>query len=92
MQRVYDNWPRQSARVSNFVTYKPKSALREACKRSWGTHNKLGRNFKLTEVIPGQEGEAERIARKLEGKKNYISKHCGGVLIFDRKATQTDQW
>ena len=89
MQRVYDNWPRQSARVSNFVTYKPKSALREACKRLGVPHNKLGRNFKLTEVIPGQEGEAERIARKLEGKKNYISKHCGGVLIFDRKVPKS---
>ena len=53
-------------------------------------HNKLGRNFKLTEVIDRQEGEAERIARKLEGKKNYISKHCGGVLIFDRKVPQKD--
>ena len=79
----------QSARVSNFVTYKPKSALREACKRLGVPHNKLGRNFKLTEVIPGQEGEAERIARKLEGKKNYISKHCGGVLIFDRKVPKS---
>ena len=33
MDRIYKHWPRQSARVSNFVTFKPKSALREACKR-----------------------------------------------------------
>ena len=89
MQRIYDNWPRQSARVSNFVTYKPKSAIREACKRLGVPHNKLGRNFRLTDVVPGQEGEAERIARKLEGKKNYISKHYGGVLIFDRKVPKS---
>lgn len=89
MQRVYDNWPRQSARVSNFVTYKPKSALREACKRLGVPHKKLGKNFRVIDVIPEQAGEAERIARKLEGKKNYISKHCGGVLIFDRKVPKS---
>ena len=89
MQRVYDNWPRQSARVSNFVTYKPKSALREACKRLGVPHNKLGKNFRVIDVIPEQAAEAERIAKKLQGKKNYISKHCGGVLIFDRKVPKS---
>ena len=30
------------------------------------------------------EQEATRIERKLMGKKRCISKHCGGVLVFDR--------
>ena len=89
MQRVYDNWPQRSARASNFVLYKERSALREACKRLGAPHKKLGRGFRLEEAVPGQEAEAERIARKLLGKKNYISKHCGGVLIFDRKVPKS---
>ena len=85
MDRIYKHWPRQSARVSNFVTFKPKSALREACKRLGAEHRDLGKNFRVEKVLPGKESEARRIAKKIEGKKNYISKHCGGVLIFDRK-------
>ena len=89
MQRIYDNWPQQSARVSNFVMFKERSALREACKRLGAQHKDLGRGFKLEDVVPGHEQEAERIARKLLGKKNYISKHCGGILIFDRKVPKS---
>mgnify|MGYP000043882898 CR=1 FL=1 len=89
MQRIYDNWPQQSARVSNFVTFKERSALKEACKRLGAKHKDLHRGFKLERVVPGHEQEAERIAKKLLGKKNYISKHCGGVLIFDRKVPKS---
>ena len=85
MDRIYKNWPQQSARVSNFVTFKYKSAIKEACKRLGAQHKDLHRGFKLEKVVPGHEQEAERLANKLLGKKNYISKHCGGVLIFDRK-------
>lgn len=89
MQRIYKNWPQQSARVSNFVTFKERSAIKEACKRLGAKHKDLGRGFKLEKVVPGHEQEAERLARKLIGKKNYISKHCGGVLIFDRKVPKS---
>lgn len=84
MNRIYKHWPGQSARVSNYVMYKEKSALREAAKR-YGAKGNLKRNFKLTEVIdPAFIPEAERLANKLLGKKRCISKHCGGILIFDR--------
>ena len=33
MNRIFRRWPGQSARVSNYVTYKEKSAIREAAKR-----------------------------------------------------------
>ena len=89
MNRIYKNWPQQSARVSNFVTFKERSAIKEACKRLGAKHKDLGRGFKLEKVVPGHEQEAERLARKLIGKKNYISKHCGGVLIFDRKVPKS---
>ncbi len=84
MNRIYRHWPGQSARVSNYVTYKEKSAVREAAKR-YGAKGTLKRNFKLEDVIdPSFVADAERLATKLLGKKRCISKHCGGILIFDR--------
>lgn len=83
MNRIFKRWPGQSARVSNYVTYKEKSALREAAKR-YGAKGRLKRNFKLEDVVPDYAEDATRLANKLLGKKRCISKHCGGILIFDR--------
>ena len=83
MNRIFQRWPGQSARVSNYVTYKEKSARREAAKR-FGAKGKLPRNFTLAKVVPEYVQDAERLANKLLGKKRCISKHCGGILIFDR--------
>ncbi len=89
MNRIFKRWPGQSARVSNYVTYKEKSALREAAKR-YGAKGTLKRNFKLTDVIDKDfVPEAERLANKLLGKKRCISKHCGGILIFDRSVPKS---
>lgn len=84
MNRIFKRWPGQSARVSNYVMYKEKSARREAAKRL-GAKGKLKRNFEFKDVIdPDYVEEAERVTQKLMGKKRCISKHCGGILIFDR--------
>lgn len=83
MNRIFKRWPGQSARVSNYVTYKEKSANREAAKR-YGAKGKLKRNFRLEDVVPEHIDDAKRLATKLLGKKRCISKHCGGILIFDR--------
>lgn len=84
MNRIFKRWPGQSARVSNYIMYKEKSARREAAKRM-GAKGALKRNFKFDDVLPEQEiAEAERITAKLMGKKRCISKHCGGIIIFDR--------
>jgi error-prone DNA polymerase len=83
MNRIFKRWPGQSARVSNYVTYKEKSARREAAKRL-GATGKLDRNFTFEQVVPDYVEDAERLTNKLMGKKRCISKHCGGILIFDR--------
>ena len=80
MQRIFDHWPGRSARISNYVMYREKSARREAARRM-GAKGKLKRNFKLSD-LDIDTTEAERIERKLMGKKRAISKHCGGILIF----------
>ncbi|MGA1048706.1 MAG: hypothetical protein ACO3UU_11920, partial [Minisyncoccia bacterium] len=83
MNRIYKHWPNQSARVSNYVTYKEKSAIREAAKR-YGATGRLPKNIDLDKVVPEFADEAKRLVQKLLGKKRCISKHCGGILIFDR--------
>ena len=82
MQRIFDRWPTQSARISNYVLYREKSARREAAKRL-GAKGKLPADFEYKQ-LGIDEQEARRIERKLIGKKRCISKHCGGVLVFDR--------
>lgn len=88
MQRIYSRWPGQSARVSNYVTYKEKSAVREAAKR-YGAKGRLKRNIDLDQAVPEYADEAKRLAKKLIGKKRCISKHCGGILIFDRSVPKS---
>ena len=83
MQRIFDKWPGKSARISNYVTYKERGARREAARRL-GASGKLPRNFKYEDLDIDKE-EAMRIERKLIGKKKAISKHCGGVLVFNHK-------
>ena len=83
MQRIFDKWPGKSARISNYVTYKERGARREAARRL-GASGKLPRNFKYEDLDIDKE-EAMRIEKKLIGKKKAISKHCGGILVFNHK-------
>ena len=83
MNRIFKKWPGKTARLSNYVTYKEKSARREAAKRLGATGN-LPRNFTY-EKVGVDPTEAKRIERKLIGKKRCISKHCGGIVMFTRQ-------
>ena len=87
MQRIFDAWPGRTARISNYVMYKEKSARREAAKRL-GAKGRLPRDIDYSKL--GLDvAEATRIEKKLMGKKRCISKHCGGVIVFDRKLPQS---
>lgn len=83
MERIFKKWPGKTARLSNYVTYKQKSARREAAKRLGATGN-LPRKFTY-ESLGIDPKEAARIERKLIGKKRAISKHCGGIVMFNRQ-------
>ena len=83
MERIFRKWPGKTARLSNYVTYKEKSARREAAKRL-GATGTLPRNFTY-ESVGVDAAEAKRIERKLIGKKRAISKHCGGIVMFTRQ-------
>ena len=83
MNRIFQKWPGRSARISNYVLFKDKSAKREAAKRL-GAKGRLPRRFTY-ESVGVDPVEAKRIERKLMGKKRCISKHCGGILMFTRQ-------
>jgi len=83
MQRIFKKWPGKTARLSNYVMYREKSAKKEAAKRLGATGN-LPRNFKYEDYDIDVQ-EAKRIEKKLLGKKRAISKHCGGIIMFDRQ-------
>mgnify|MGYP003664479235 FL=1 len=83
MNRIFKKWPGKSARISNYVLYKDKSAKREAAKRL-GHKGRLPRKFTY-ESLGIDPVEAKRIENKLKGKKKCISKHCGGILMFTRQ-------
>ena len=83
MQRIFDRWPGHTARISNYVKFKDKSARREAARRL-GATGRLPRNFTY-EKLGVDPVEAGRIERKLLGQKRAISKHCGGILVFKFK-------
>lgn len=87
MQRIFDAWPGKTARISNYVLYKEKSARREAARRL-GVKGKLPRDFDYKK-LGIDEVEARRIEKKLMGKTRCLSKHCGGVIVFDRKLPQS---
>jgi DNA polymerase III alpha subunit len=87
MQRIFDAWPGKTARISNYVLYKERSARREAAKRL-GAKGRLPRDIDYAKLGVDPE-EAGRIERKLMGKKRCLSKHCGGVIVFDRKLPQS---
>ena len=87
MQRIFDAWPGRTARISNYVMYKERSAKREAAKRL-GVKGRLPKDIDYAKLGLDVQ-EAQRIERKLIGKKRCLSRHCGGVIVFDRKLPQS---
>lgn len=83
MNRIFKKWPGKTARLSNYVMFREKSAKKEAAKRL-GAQGQLPRNFTY-EGVGVDPVEAKRIEKKLIGKKRAISKHCGGIIMFDRQ-------
>lgn len=87
MQRIFNAWPGRTARISNYVLYKERSARREAARRL-GAKGRLPRDIDYKQLGVDAK-EATRIEKKLMGKTRCLSKHCGGVIVFDRKLPQS---
>jgi len=89
-------WTNQVGRVSNYVMWKPKSALRESAKsllkekpqtqQTTAALKQVRRKqFSLSKVLPdaAEQTAARTMAKEKEGTLRTYSKHCGGIVIFE---------
>jgi error-prone DNA polymerase len=84
LNRIYAHWPGRAARLSNYVRYRERSAQKEALKRVCGITGKAIQGRKPTELVPADhKAQWRTLTQKLMGKKRCISKHPGGVVVFD---------
>jgi DNA polymerase III alpha subunit len=82
--RIASAFPERVARISNHVKFQPKSALREAVRRS-GVKGRIPKNFKLGQLVGYDSVNSVRAAAKeLEGTERCTSLHCGGIVIFEK--------
>jgi error-prone DNA polymerase len=85
LERIYAHWPGRAARLSNYVKYKEKSATKEAVKRITGIKGRILNQHDPDKLISkDQKKEYLSLKRRLIGKKRCISKHPGGVVVFDQ--------
>jgi DNA polymerase III alpha subunit len=88
-QKIFAEWENKVARISNYVYYKPKSALREAIRQE-GYRKRIPKNFELTDIF-SDKSKIESINKKkneLLGKMRCYSLHCGGIVIFNDKVPE----
>jgi error-prone DNA polymerase len=85
LDRIYKHWPGRAARLSNYVKYREKSAKKEAAKRVAGIKGAALKDKDPDELIPKENyKEYKSLQARLIGKKRCISKHPGGVVVFDQ--------
>jgi len=85
LERIYQHWPGRAARLSNYVKYREKSAKKEAAKRVCGIKGKAIKGRDPDKMIPKEsKKEYHALQQRLMGKKRCISKHPGGVVVFDQ--------
>jgi len=85
LNRIYQHWPGRAARLSNYVKYRDRSARKEAAKRVANVQGKIAADTDISKLIPQNlQAEWKHLTNRLIGKKRCISKHPGGVVVFDR--------
>ncbi len=85
LNRIYAHWPGRAARLSNYVKYRDRSAKKEALKRVCGIRGKAAKGKLPEHLVPTEHKQAwQELTTKLLGKKRCISKHPGGVVVFDQ--------
>jgi DNA polymerase III alpha subunit len=85
LERIYRHWPGRAARLSNYVKYRERSAKKEALKRVCGIKGRAARGRQPEHLVPKEhKQEWHELSQKLLGKKRCISKHPGGVVVFDQ--------
>ncbi len=97
--RIASEWKGMVARISNHVKYTPKTALRIVAKevvhstfqpskeKCTALKQLQKRNFKLDSIIPEKDlqEKIQQGAKKRVGTLKNYSKHCGGIVIFEKE-------
>ena len=81
IERVKRKYHGRVARISNHVTHKTNSALRQAI-RETGFNRFLPKYFDPQSIVGSKINEVTQRTRELEGKFKNYSLHCGGIVIF----------
>lgn len=82
IERLKGLYGNRIARISNHVTFRESSALREAVRR-FGYRKFLPKYFDVHKIFPNNSQEVINTAKDLLGTFRGYSTHCGGVVIFD---------
>jgi DNA polymerase III alpha subunit len=88
-KKIFAEWENRVARISNYVLYKQKSALREAIRQE-GYRKRIPKNFEITDFF-SDTNKIDAINKKkneLLGKMRCYSLHCGGIVIFNEKVPE----
>jgi DNA polymerase III alpha subunit len=92
--RIATTWPGMVARISNYCMWSTKTALRESVKeilREQGESIPSALNRKKYDIqsILGHDAQriqkANELASEKNGKLRNYSKHCGGIVIFEKE-------
>jgi DNA polymerase III alpha subunit len=84
--KIYNKWD-NVVRISNYVTYKDKGAIRKALKEM-GVQGKVPKekcNLNYWKE-PEKKKELSKKVKELKGKFKNYSLHCGGIIFFTNKS------
>nr|QBK91498.1 MAG: DNA polymerase III alpha subunit [Pithovirus LCPAC302] len=84
-RRIQKQFLGRVARISNKVCFRERSSVRQAM-RNMLIHRFFGKNEDPFDILsPDVKNKVAYEACKLNGKLNYYSLHCGGILIYPEK-------
>jgi error-prone DNA polymerase len=99
IQYVYEHYGRdRAAQVANVITYRPRSAVRDAARAlgysqgqqdAWSKHiDRWGPGADLGDQVPGMPRAVATLAEEIAGFPRHLGIHSGGMVICDRPVDQ----
>jgi error-prone DNA polymerase len=99
IQYVYERYGRdRAAQVANVITYRPRSAVRDAARAlgfaqgqqdAWSKHiDRWGPGADLGDQVPGMPRAVATLAEEIASFPRHLGIHSGGMVICDRPVDQ----
>jgi DNA polymerase III alpha subunit len=90
--KIATTWPGMVARISNYCMWSNKTALRESIKEVLKANEMVvpqalhRKHFTADKILQGPLlEEAKKAATEKKGTLRNYSKHCGGIVIFEKE-------